>query len=143
MIKFPYAISDFQLVRTGGYFYIDRTDRISLLEDADNQLLFLRPRRFGKSMLLSMLENYYDLARAEQFEQLFGNLAIGKNPTPLHNQYFVMVWDFSAVETSGDALQLKRSLYSHINGTIEQFKVRYRNILSYEITNMSCAYPIL
>lgn len=133
MIKFPYAISDFQRVSIGGYFYVDRTDRIPILENVGDQLLFLRPRRFGKSMLLSMLENYYDLARADQFEQIFGHLAVGKNPTPLHNRYFVMVWDFSTVETSGTELDLKRSLYSHINGTIEQFKVRYQDLLSYNI----------
>lgn len=133
MLKFPYAISDFERVSTQGYFYIDRTDRIPLLEAADDQLLFLRPRRFGKSLLLSMLENYYDLARADRFERIFGHWAIGKNPTPSHNRYFIMRWDFSAVVTSGDAVELKQSLYNHINGAIEQFKVRYRTILSYEI----------
>jgi hypothetical protein len=64
-------------------------------------LLFLRPRRFGKSLLLSMLENYYDLRKADEFERLFGRLAIGRSPTPKHNQYFVMRWDFSAVSLRG------------------------------------------
>ncbi|MFZ2419671.1 MAG: AAA family ATPase, partial [Anaerolineae bacterium] len=85
-MKFPYGISDFLQVMSEGYFYVDRTDCIPLLEDLGKQLLFLRPRRFGKSLLLSMLANYYDVARADQFELLFGRLAIGRAPTPLHNQ---------------------------------------------------------
>ena len=79
MIKFPYGISDFYRASTEGYFYIDRTDRIPLIEQAGDQLLFLRPRRFGKSMLLSMLENYYDLARAEAFHAAFT-----RPPTTFH-----------------------------------------------------------
>ena len=69
---------------------MDRTDQIPFLEEAGKQLLFLRPRRFGKSLLLSMLANYYDLNQADRFEQLFGDLAIGRNPTAGHNRYFVL-----------------------------------------------------
>ena len=81
-MKFPYGISDFRQVIGEGYYFVDRSDHIHTLEEIGKQLLFLRPRRFGKSLLLSMLENYYDLARADEFEQLFGRLAIGQNPTP-------------------------------------------------------------
>nr|VFK09783.1 MAG: Predicted AAA-ATPase [Candidatus Kentron sp. LPFa]VFK25974.1 MAG: Predicted AAA-ATPase [Candidatus Kentron sp. LPFa] len=100
-MKFPYGIADFHKAITQGYFYADRTDRIASLEQAGDYLLFLRPRRFGKSLILSMLENYYDMARANEFEQLFGHLEIGRSPTPKHNQYFVMRWDFSMVASSG------------------------------------------
>ena len=79
-MRFPYGIADFRKIREGGYFYVDRTDRIPLLEEAGIQLLFLRPRRFGKSLWLSTLENYYDLARADDFDRLFGGLKIGQNP---------------------------------------------------------------
>jgi len=68
---------------------------------------FLRPRRFGKSLLLSMLENYYDVAKADEFDRLFGQLAIGQNPTPKHNQYFVMNWDFSGIEPSEEVHETK------------------------------------
>ena len=84
-MRFPYGIADFRKIREGGYFYVDRTDRVPLLEEAGRQLLFLRPRRFGKSLWLSTLENYYDLARTDEFERLFGGLKIGRNPTPLRN----------------------------------------------------------
>jgi hypothetical protein len=89
-MRFPYGIADFRAIIEEGYFYVDRTDRIALVEDAGKQLLFLRPRRFGKSLWLSTLENYYDLARAGDFARLFGELKIGRNPTPRHNQYFVL-----------------------------------------------------
>ena len=100
-MKFPYVLSDFATLIQEGYFYQDRTDRIPMLEEAGRQLIFIRPRRFGKSLLLSMLEHYYDANRAEQFDALFGHLAIGQHPTPLRNQYFVMKWDFSLVKAQG------------------------------------------
>ena len=129
MIKFPYGISDFHAISSAGYFYIDRTDRIPMLEAAGRQLLFLRPRRFGKSMLLSMLENYYDLARADEFAPLFGHLAIGKQPTPLHNRYFVMTWDFSVIVTSFSTEAMQQNVHDHINGQIDRFVAYYEKFL--------------
>jgi len=73
IMRFPYGIADFPTIILEGYFYVDRTDRIRWMEEAGRQLLFLRPRRFGKSLWLSTLENYYDLARADDFERLFGD----------------------------------------------------------------------
>ncbi|MDG4583867.1 MAG: AAA family ATPase [Candidatus Competibacter sp.] len=124
-MRFPYGIADFRKIRDGGYFYVDRTDRIPLIEDAGSQLLFLRPRRFGKSLWLSTLENYYDLARADDFERLFGGLKIGQNPTPLRNHYFVMRWDFSMVDPSGDLEAIRHSLFNHVNIRIKDAVVRY------------------
>ncbi|MEN8221227.1 MAG: AAA family ATPase [Pseudomonadota bacterium] len=79
----------------------------TIFEEAGEHLLFLRPRRFGKSLLLSMLENYYDVAKAEEFERLFGHLAIGQNPTPKHNQYFILNWDFSDIDPTGEPRETK------------------------------------
>ena len=128
-MKFPYGISDFNAIISEGYFYVDRTDRIPLIEQAGKQLLFLRPRRFGKSLLINMLANYYDLAKAKQFESLFGALKIGSNPTPKHNQYFVMTWDFSAVLPMGSTQELKSTLYKHINSWIAGFTATYQRWL--------------
>ena len=133
MIKFPYGISDFQAIMKEGFYYVDRTDRIAQIEEAGYHLLFLRPRRFGKSLLLSMLENYYDVARAEQFETLFGNLVIGKNPTELHNKYFVLKWDFSAVNPQGSPEEIKQTLYRYVSSCIENFSVKYKQLLPTEI----------
>jgi hypothetical protein len=125
-MKFPYGIADFYQLRTEGYFYVDRTDYLPRIEEAGKQLLFLRPRRFGKSLLLSILENYYDLAKAGDFERLFGGLAIGRNPTPKRNQYFVLKWDFSAVEPLGTPQQVRDSLHRGINQRIQGFATYYQ-----------------
>ncbi|MBK1619470.1 AAA family ATPase [Lamprobacter modestohalophilus] len=125
-MQFPYGLSDFGTLRQEGYWYLDRTDRLPALEQAGRQLVFLRPRRFGKSLLLSMLEHYYDLNRAEQFEALFGNLAIGREPTPLHNQYFVLKWDFSLVAAHGEIGDIEAALHRHLNGRLTQFVADYQ-----------------
>jgi len=134
MLKFPYGLCDFYRIQTNHYFYVDRTNHIRLIEDYGNQLIFLRPRRFGKSLLLSMLENYYDVAKADEFEKLFGHLAIGENPTPLHNQYFVMKWDFSAVNPQGDVTQIRETLHRYINTCIQNFAVKYQHWLPVNIS---------
>ena len=128
-MKFPYGLSDFGTLIEAGYWYQDRTDRIASLEEAGLQLIFLRPRRFGKSLLLSMLEHYYDLNRAEQFEALFGGLAVGRAPTPLRNQYFVMRWDFSLVQAQGEVAAIEAALHQHLNDCISAFRQRYADRL--------------
>jgi len=133
-MRFPYGIADFQAIIDEGYFYVDRTDRIPLLEEAGKQLLFLRPRRFGKSLWLSTLENYYDLARAADFDRLFGGLKIGQNPTPRHNRYFVLKLNFSMVDPRGDADAIAASFHDHINGAIEAFTLQYRAHLPTVVT---------
>ena len=125
-MKFPYGLSDFVTLIQEGYFYQDRTDRIPQLEEAGRQLIFIRPRRFGKSLLLSMLEHYYDVNRANQFNALFGQLTIGQNPTPLHNQYFVMKWDFSLIKAQGDVKEIEAAIHRHINLGVRRCAKRYQ-----------------
>ncbi|MDL1963681.1 MAG: ATP-binding protein [Deltaproteobacteria bacterium] len=132
-MRFPYGLCDFNKIITKGYFYCDRTDRIAVLENTGDYLLLLRPRRFGKSLLLSMLENYYDIARKDRFQELFGHLLIGKNPTPSHNQYFILKWDFSCVDPSGSAADIKRAFHNHINACIESFVMYYEDYLTREV----------
>ncbi len=87
-MKIPYGVADFHRLRTRGQVYVDRTNRIPVIEELDDSLLFLRPRRFGKSLWLSTLANYYDLRTAAEHEVLFGGLAMGsaagphRGPTP-------------------------------------------------------------
>ncbi len=133
MLKFPYGVSDFYKIATEGFFYVDRTEMIRKIEDIGNVLLFLRPRRFGKSLWLSILENYYDVAKADEFERLFGSLAIGQNPTPLHNKYLIMRWNFSAVNPHGSVEEIQDSLFDHINGCVEQFASRYQDVIKHHI----------
>ena len=128
-MKFPYGDSDFYQILTEDYLYLDRTDRIPILEEAGKNLTLLRPRRFGKSLLLSMLENYYDLAKADEFDRLFGRLAIGRNPTPLRNQFMILKWDFSRINPQGDVETVTQSVHNHINNSIEWFTVYYEPLL--------------
>lgn len=133
MMKIPYAVRDFEKLITEGFQYLDRTDRIPLMEELGYELLFLRPRRFGKSLWLSTLMNYYDIDQADEFERLFGQLAIGKNPTPLHNQYLVLKWDFSNIESQGTIHEIRTSLYNHINVRIRNFLLTYGARLSHPV----------
>lgn len=128
-MKFPYGLADFYKVRRDGYFYQDRTAYIRTVEERGTQLVFLRPRRFGKSMWLSTLANYYDLLRTDDFPMLFGDLFIGQNPTPLHNRYFILRWDFSKVAAFGSVEEIVQQLYDVINEEIKGFEDRYRDWL--------------
>ncbi|PDW03948.1 AAA family ATPase [Candidatus Viridilinea mediisalina] len=134
MLNLPYGISDFYKIRTEGYHYIDRTSCIPLVEAAGMHLVFLRPRRFGKSLWLSTLENYYDVAKAPAFEQLFGDLAIGQNPTPRRNSYFILRWDFSLVSPQGEVEQISQALHAHMNTRIQAFAQTYQAWLNHPIT---------
>ena len=129
-MKFPYGLADFDALRREGYVYLDRTHYLRVVEERGKQLVFLRPRRFGKSLWLSVLANYYDLARADDFDLLFGDLAIGQNPTPLHNQYFILRWDFSKVAAFGRVDEIARALHDHINARVIDFGIRYADRLT-------------
>ena len=89
----------------------------------------MRPRRFGKSLWLSTLKNYYDLNKKDSFGQLFSDLWIGQQPTSLANQYFVLKWDFSCVNCSGSHADIEQSLYNHMNSRIERFASDYDPML--------------
>ncbi|WDN90072.1 hypothetical protein BuS5_03042 [Desulfosarcina sp. BuS5] len=133
-MKYPYGISDFSSIILEKYFYCDKTDKIPLLENTKSQL-FIRPRRFGKSLVLSMLENYYDVAKKDEFEAIFGDLKIGKNPTELRNSYFILRFDFSCVDPTGSAEDVKRALFNHINVRIDGF-YKFYNYKGFEIPNI-------
>ena len=133
-MKFPYGDSDFYRLIVEDYLYIDRTDRIRVIEEAGINLTWLRPRRFGKSLLLSMLENYYDLAKADEFTRLFSHLAIGQQPTARHNQFLVLKWDFSRINPQGDVPVVTQVVHNHINNSIEHFLVYYKRYLIGEVT---------
>lgn len=93
----PYGVSDFIRVMTQNMYYVDKTMYLTELEKQPSYLFFIRPRRFGKSIFLSMLHAYYDCRLKDKFQQLFGNLWIGRHPTPLQGRYQVLHLDFSQV----------------------------------------------
>jgi hypothetical protein len=101
MINIPYARADFAAMMRDKCFYIDRTSFIEQLEKyAPVYAMFLRPRRFGKSLFISILEHYYDIQKASDFPKLFGDLHVGRHPTPLANQFMILRFDFSGIETN-------------------------------------------
>ena len=95
-ITIPYAVANYADLRDRGFYYVDKTDYIPRLEDY-NAPVFLRPRRFGKSLLVSTLAHYYDRTLAHRFEDLFGGTYVGSHPTPEHNRYMIIRYDFSAM----------------------------------------------
>ena len=128
-MKLPYGISDFARLRRDGYFYQDRTGYIPVLESlGEPYLFFLRPRRFGKSLWLSILAHYYGREHAEDFDWLFQGLAVGEQPTPLANSYLVLKFDFSRIDTSSRA-DTKQGFTRNVIGGIRQFWRRYQATL--------------
>jgi hypothetical protein len=115
MLQLPYGIADFRSIRQEGMVYIDRTAHIRDLERLGRVLVFLRPRRFGKSLWLQTLANYYDLRRKDEFDSLFGGLAVGQKPTALRNCYFVLQWHFSSVTARGSVREITESLHGHVS----------------------------
>ena len=82
-----YGMSNFAAVMGQNCYYVDKTMYLPMLEDQPHYLIFIRPSRFGKSLFGDMLRSYYDLSQKENFQQLFGDLWIGKHPTPLQGKY--------------------------------------------------------
>jgi len=129
--KIPYGISNFESLRTENYVYIDKTRFIEQIENEPTKYHFLiRPRKFGKSLFLSMLRHYYDICSAKKFDVLFGNLYIGKNPTSNRNAYFVMNFSFSGLNTNSIE-QFEISFTEAIKSSIESFLTEHSSIIAY------------
>ena len=111
----PYGVADFAMVIEQNLYYVDKTMFIPELEKQPRNLFFIRPRRFGKSIFLSMLYSYYDCAQSHKFQSLFGNLWIGQHPTPLQGKYQVLFLDFSQITGNIDKLETKFNSYLSIN----------------------------
>lgn len=111
----PYGVADFAKVIEQNLYYVDKTMFIPELEKQPRNLFFIRPRRFGKSIFLSMLYSYYDCTQSHKFQSLFGNLWIGQHPTPLQGKYQVLFLDFSQITGNIDKLETKFNSYLSIN----------------------------
>ena len=111
----PYGVADFATVIEQNLYYVDKTMFIPELEKQPRNLFFIRPRRFGKSIFLSMLYSYYDCTQSHKFQSLFGNLWIGQHPTPLQGKYQVLFLDFSQMTGNIDKLETKFNSYLSIN----------------------------
>lgn len=121
--KIPYGLTDYVRVLTEDYYYVDKTRYIGDLEKTAAFLFLIRPRRFGKSLFLSMLYCYYDVRYADKFDELFGNQYIGKHPTSEQGKYLVLYFNFSAVRGTGHALEDTFNSYAKIQ--MEAFADQY------------------
>ena len=110
----PYGMQNWEELRLSNYYYVDKTRFIAEIEAANRYFFFIRPRRFGKSLLVNMLRQYYDVRKASIFNRLFGDLWIGHNPTPMHNRFLVLYLNFSAFSSTLDGYKEQMDDYCEI-----------------------------
>ena len=127
-LRIPYGVADFYKLRTRGHYFVDKTAYLPLLEQAGEFLFLIRPRRFGKSLLQSVMECYYDLQWVKQFDTLFKDTWIARHPTPERGQYLTLRFDFSAVRA--DSQYVQDSFETHIRITLIDFLKRHAETLS-------------
>ena len=124
-LKMPYGISNYEELVTENYYYVDKTKYIEKLEELpEKRIMFLRPRKFGKTLFTSVLENYYDKNKIDSFEKLYGNTYIGKNTTKLKNSYCILRFNFSGIDTSTEEATI-RGFKKEVASSIEVFINRY------------------
>lgn len=148
MIRLPYGLSHFGTLIRDGYHYVDRTPFLAKLEQLNEKyLFFLRARRFGKTLFVSMLRHYYGREYADKFDDLFGQFYVGQNPTPLANHYLMLFFEFSGIDTETpestlrDFLENVRSGVSYfVSVNNEFFSTQDRDfILSAAVPNLMLA----
>ena len=125
--QIPYGMMNFVAIREDNYYYVDKTRFIEKVEKSNRFFFFIRPRRFGKSLTMSMLRHYYDIHTADKFMQLYGDLYIGKNPTPNHNKYLVIYLNFAII--NADLGNYRSALDSHCRIEFTQVCKRYAHLL--------------
>ena len=125
--RIPYGMMNFAVIRRDDCYYVDKTRFIPIIEDADKFFFFIRPRRFGKSLTVSLLQHYYDIAAKDKFDALFGDLYIGKHPTRDRNSYLVLYLNFSGIV--GELHNYRKGLDAHCGTTFENFCKIYANYL--------------
>lgn len=121
--RIPYGVADYGRFRRENCYYVDKTHFIPLVEAAPFYLFFIRPRRFGKTLWLSVLEHYYDVNYKEQFDYLFGETYIGQNPTPDRNSYLVLMLNLAGIDSRLN--QLEESFETYGRQMIKDFLNRY------------------
>ena len=125
--RIPYGMMNFVAIREDNCYYVDKTRFIEKVERANKFFFFIRPRRFGKSLTMSMLHHYYDINAADKFERLYGDLYIGKHPTPNHNKYLIIYLNFAVV--NADLGNYRSSLDAHCRTEFVMFCNRYARLL--------------
>ena len=128
-LKMPYGISNFEELITENYYYVDKTMYIEKLENLpEKRIMFLHPRKFGKTLFTSVLENYYDKEKADKFETLYGKTYIGKNPTKLKNSYCILRFNFSGINTENEEstmIGFKEKVSISIDGFAKKYGIDF------------------
>ena len=126
MKEIPYGISNYEELIEENYYYVDKTSYIEKLESlAQKRVMFLRPRKFGKTLFTSVLENYYDINKKDSFDKLFGETYIGKHPSKLRNSYYILRFNFSGIDT--DSVQKTINNFKEkVTASIQDFIDRYK-----------------
>ena len=127
--RLPSGISDYERLITDNYYYVDKTLYIEKLENYPNpNVMFLRPRKFGKTLFTSTLENYYDVLKKDKFDTLFSDTYIGKNPTSSKNRYYILKFNFSGIDTNSIESTIKtfrNETVSSINLFTEKYGIDF------------------
>lgn len=121
----PYGISDFNRIRKDNFYFVDKTKYLPLIEKMPSYLCLIRPRRFGKSVFLSMMRTYYDILQRDNFEKYFGDLWIGEHPTSERNRYQVLYFDFSKAGCTTPGADLMTGFNDYCSLIINQFAHEY------------------
>ena len=130
-LKIPYGIADFKRIRNEGWYYVDKTKYLAKLEERDSFVFFVRPRRFGKSLFISMMQCYYDRREKANFEKLFGGLWLGEHPTENRNRYLMLALDFSKAGAS-DGQTLVESFTTYLGKRLDLFAEAYPEVFDSE-----------
>ena len=126
MKKLPYGISNYDELVEGNYYYVDKTEYIEKLENlAEKRVMFLRPRKFGKTLFTSVLENYYDIDKKDEFDKLFGETYIGNHPTEMKNSYYILRFNFSGIDTENEETTID-GFKEKVTDSIQKFINRYK-----------------
>ena len=124
-LKMPYGISNYEKIVNDGYYYVDKTKYIEKLEKLpEASVIFLRPRKFGKTLFTSVIENYYDKYKSDKFEKLYSNTYIGKKPTKLRNSYCILKFNFSGINTETIETTMK-GFKEKVSISIDGFTKKY------------------
>ena len=124
----PYGVGSYEEIRERNLCYVDKTSYLREIEKAGLYLFFIRPRRFGKSLFLAMMETYYDVNKKEQFEYYFKGTDIFISPTPMRNSYLVLKFDFSGIVSSIN--QVEKSFLNHVKNRAQVFISKYKELLN-------------
>jgi len=128
--QIPYGLANYELLVRQNCYYVDKTMYLNSIENVGNYLFFIRPRRFGKSLFLSMMEAYYDVLYKERFEEFFNRTAIYKEPTKDRGSFLVLKFNFSMVDPAVDRIEI--SFLKHVQGTAMAFMQKYAGHLLFD-----------